>query len=122
MREAIEIAGLSDQSDGGHDVNAAQAHERRNDRIHVPLGALQTQRFGELLDAFVRNFHGLSIFGEGNFMGGVFKADGRKSALMGLRPGTFTVVGTAVPQQHCLQLQPRPQTSGHGILTCATVR
>ena len=52
--EASEIAEFGDQPDGGDQVNAAQRHQRPDDRLQAPLSHLVAQRGRDSFDPFVK--------------------------------------------------------------------
>ena len=91
VSEAMQIADLGDEGDGGDEVEAAQAHQRLDDRPHPPVIALRAQRLGQALDALVGILDGLPILVEGDLLGRVLEAQRGEMALVRLRPGALAV-------------------------------
>ena len=83
MRKTRQIAHLGDKGHRGYEVEALQAHQRPNDGVHAPVGALLAQRCSDALDAFGGFFGSLPILVESDLLRGMFEADRGKVPLMG---------------------------------------
>ncbi len=116
MREAPQVPEFCHQGHGGHEVDAAQAHQRRDDRLHAPGLDLGAQRLRDPLNPIVRFTDRVTILDEGDVLGGVGKADGGQVAFVRCGPGTLADIPLAVSQQHGFELLTGLEPGSHRIL------